>query len=342
MSQTWAKGHFRADRSAPPRPLRMLRPVPPATACPPLAALPGPIPQSAPKPGPRRRRPAWAALASSGLLHASAALALAIAAPFSGLGSAGEEGQALHSLPPPPAMTVEIVSQADLLPATPPHAPVLDLQALAPAMAADPAPSLTSPSQPAPPADGLPPRIASLDPEPAPVGDLPPPAPVEKAPVTPKPEAGPVPAPKTKEPAKKPAGKPAKAPAAPAPAPPAAKASGTGKGTSAGQGGSAGAGLSKSEIADLKATWGAKVQARVERRQTYPSEGGGASGTVKLQLTVAPSGALLGVTVTASSGSAALDRAAVRAVQGAAPFPKAPKGLTEPGYRMALRLRFNG
>lgn len=340
MSQTWAKGHFRADRSAPPRPLRGLHPVPPATACPPLAALPGPIAASAPQPGPRRRSAPWAALASSGLLHASAALALAIAAPFSGLGSAGEEGQALHSLPPPPAMTVEIVSQADLLPATPPPAPVLDLQPMTTPLVEEPAATFAAASPLAPPADSLPPRMASLDPESAPVGDLPPPAPVVKAPVTPKPKADP--APKAKEPAKTPAGKLAKAPATPAPAPPAAKASGTGKGETAGQGGSAGAGLSKSEIADLKAAWGAKVQARVERRQTYPAEGGGASGMVKLQLTVAPSGALLGVTVTASSGSAALDRAALRAVQGAAPFPKAPRGLTEPGYRMALRLRFNG
>lgn len=340
MSQTWAKGHFRADRSAPPPPLRALRLDPPTAPPPPLAVLPGPPTGAAAKISARRHRAPWAALASSGLLHASAALALAIAAPFSGLGSAGEDGRSLQSLPVPPAMTVEILTQADLLPATPPPAPVLDLQPLTTPLVEEPATTFAAAALTARPGDSLPPRMASLDPESAPVGDLPPPAPVVKTPAKPKPEAKP--APQVAKPAKKTGEKAAKAAAEPAPAPPAAKAAGTGKGGTAGQGGSAGAGLSKAEIADLKAAWGAKVQARVERRQSYPAEGGGASGIVKLQLTVAPSGALLAVSVTASSGFAALDRAALRAVQGAAPFPKAPKGLTEPDYRMALRLRFNG
>ena len=161
-----------------------------------------------------------------------------------------------------------------------------------------------------------------------------PPAPVvtetapqpEPAPaVTTKPEPEPEP-----EPAPKPSAKPKPTPT-PQPAQPAQIAEGSGnKGASGTNGTAQAATQSESETADLRAGWGADIRARIERRKSYPRDGDGAAGTVKLRLTVGTDGRLAAVQIVASSGSAALDAAAVKAVQRAGRFPKAPRGL-EPG-----------
>jgi protein TonB len=43
-----------------------------------------------------------------------------------------------------------------------------------------------------------------------------------------------------------------------------------------------------------------------------------------------------------SSGAAALDAAALKAVKAAAPYPRAPKGLTEASYSFTLPITFKG
>lgn len=320
----------RAFRPAAPRPLGAARAGLPPPAVPfPAPGLALPAPQ-APAAGPAR----WGAVVVSGLLHAGAALALALASPFAGGDAAGEAGQDSASLPEPPALMVEILTPADLVSDQPPPPPPTDLSALTPAAPAPPA------DLPAPPPEALPdlpkpaPQLALLSSDTEPAAETAPPPPKPK----PKAEAKP---PAPEKPAKPPVQK-AKPPAAPAPAPSGAKAAGSGGGTKSGIGGKAEAsGLSKSEVADLKAAWGAKIQAQLERRRTYPRDAGRAEGLVLLELTVAPSGALLAVRVIKSSGAAVLDRAAVKAAQSAGRFPKAPAQLTDPAYKLILQLKYD-
>lgn len=119
------------------------------------------------------------------------------------------------------------------------------------------------------------------------------------------------------------------------------KAAGSGGGVSEGKGGKAEAsGVSKAKAAELKASWGAKVRSRIERKKAYPKEAKGASGTVSVRLTVGRGGNLMGVSVAGSSGNSALDAAAVKAVKSAGKFPKAPKGLAEASYSFTLSISF--
>ncbi len=155
------------------------------------------------------------------------------------------------------------------------------------------------------------------------------------------------------DPAPRPKARP-EAPAKPTPAPaagtaekaapdgnvaPARNAAGEGGGAVAGNRGTAKT-LSKAAAADLKASWGATIRARVERRKSYPAAAEGATGKVTVRLTVRRDGALSGVTVAKSSGNAALDAAAVRAVKAAATFPAAPDGLTDARYSFTLPMSF--
>lgn len=119
------------------------------------------------------------------------------------------------------------------------------------------------------------------------------------------------------------------------------KAAGAGGGASAGEGGSAKAGtVSKAKAKSLKAEWGASIRSKIERRKTYPKAAKGASGTVTVRLTVSASGALKSVTVNSSSGNAALDAAAVKAVKAAGRFPAAPKGLADGSHGFTLPMTF--
>ena len=77
---------------------------------------------------------------------------------------------------------------------------------------------------------------------------------------------------------------------------------------------------------DLKAEWGAGIRARIERKKRYPA-GTVATGVVKLRLTVGVDGRVRALSILQPSGDAALDAAAVRAVQAAGRFAKAPKGV---------------
>lgn len=303
-------------------------------------------------------------MALSAGLHASAALALAATHVALGAGAAGDAGLDSLTLAAAPPMQVTLVTPADLLPATPPPA-----MAAPPAPLAPPAPDSapmppvlaeTAPVAPAAPTPPLPDRAeappqpdtppakatlplmaqapgAGLPPPPAKPKPAPKPQTVSRSPAEPDPDPQPQkPAPKAEKTASKEA---PKAPAKSAPAP-ASKAAGTGGGTTAGDSGAAkDAGPSKAEIADLKSAWGAKVRSRIEAQKSYPAGADGAAGTVKVRLTVSRKGKLIDVSVTASSGHAALDKAAVKAVR-SAKFPPAPKGLTDDSYSFTLPMRF--
>lgn len=119
------------------------------------------------------------------------------------------------------------------------------------------------------------------------------------------------------------------------------RAAGNGDGAHAGQAGAAKAAtLTQSQRRSLMAEWGAGIRARVERRKHAPAVARRARGTVTVALGVGRDGGLLSARISRSSGQAALDAAALSAVRRAAPFARAPAGLTKPAYSFTLPIRF--
>lgn len=241
---------------------------------------------------------------------------------------------------------VSLISEAQFLAMSAPQ-PVLTLAA-APALAT---PALAAPSTPVVPVAAPMPEPASLAsamPTALPAAEPPPPVPepmpepVAQKPAAPAPKAikpkAPAPVaeapPETKPETKtakaevpaKPVQKAAEPAAAPAPQPAAQSAAKSDPAASAG------------EAKALKADWGSKVRARINRKVALPADS--APGTVKVRLEIAASGALLAVGIAQSSGQAALDAAALKAVKSAAPFARAPKGLSEPSYSFSLPITF--
>ena len=241
---------------------------------------------------------------------------------------------------------VSLISEAQFLAMSAPQ-PMLAMAA-APALAT---PALAAPSTPVVPIAAQMPEPASLAfamPTALPAAEPPPPVPdpmpepVAQKPAAPAPkaikpkasapvaEAPPETKPETKtakaEVPAKPVQKAAEPAAAPAPQPAAQSAAKSDPAASAG------------EAKALKADWGSKVRARINRKVALPADS--APGTVKVRLEIAASGALLAVGIAQSSGQAALDAAAVKAVKSAAPFARAPKGLSEPSYSFSLPITF--
>jgi protein TonB len=241
---------------------------------------------------------------------------------------------------------VSLISEAQFLAMSAPQ-PVLTMAA-APALAT---PALAAPSTPVVPVAAPMPEPASLAsamPTALPAAEPPPPMPepmpepVAQKPAAPAPkaikpkvaapvaEAPPETKPETKtakaEVPAKPVQKAAEPAAAPAPQPAAQSAAKSDPAASAG------------EAKALKADWGSKVRARINRKVALPADS--APGTVKVRLEIAASGALLAVGIAQSSGQAALDAAALKAVKSAAPFARAPKGLSEPSYNFSLPITF--
>ncbi|MFS4580644.1 energy transducer TonB [Phaeobacter sp. C3_T13_0] len=106
------------------------------------------------------------------------------------------------------------------------------------------------------------------------------------------------------------------------------RAAGSGGGSQSGQASSAAASTAQAgQQAKLKTVWGAKIRSRVERRKRYPS-GTNGHGRVVVRITVARSGQLVSYRLAKSSGNAALDQAALKAVARARKFPAAPKKLS--------------
>ncbi|CAM8636114.1 TonB Periplasmic protein TonB, links inner and outer membranes [Paracoccaceae bacterium] len=231
---------------------------------------------------------------------------------------------------------VSLISEAQFLAMSAPQ-PVLTM-ATAPALAT---PALAAPMpEPASLASAIPTALPAAEP-PSPVPE-PMPEPVAQKPAAPAPKAikpkaaAPVAEaprqtkPETKtakaEVPAKPVHQAAEPAAAPAPQPAAQSAAKSDPAASAG------------EAKALKADWGSKVRARINRKVALPADS--APGTVKVRLEIAASGALLAVGIAQSSGQAALDAAALKAVKSAAPFARAPKGLSEPSYSFSLPITF--
>lgn len=97
--------------------------------------------------------------------------------------------------------------------------------------------------------------------------------------------------------------------------------------TPASQAAPAQAGPTAAQIQAMMSEWGGGIRGAIERRIRYP-RGTTASGQVSLRLTVSTSGQLAALALTGSSGDAALDRAAIAAVQSAR-LPAAPRGMPD-------------
>ncbi|MEL6681645.1 MAG: energy transducer TonB [Pseudomonadota bacterium] len=119
------------------------------------------------------------------------------------------------------------------------------------------------------------------------------------------------------------------------------RAAGSGGGRQAGQSGQAATStLSSGRAAELQAVWGAQIRSRIENRKRYPA-GARGSGQVVVSLSVSRDGQLLNANIRQSSGNAAFDQAALRAVSSAGRFPAAPSELQSTRYRFALTVSFS-
>lgn len=96
------------------------------------------------------------------------------------------------------------------------------------------------------------------------------------------------------------------------------------------------AGLNGAAVAD----WKSQIVMRIMGAKAYPSDAQGASGTSLVAFSVSRSGGIRGVRLARSSGSAALDRAAVETVRRANPVPAAPAGIN--GGAFTVPIRFSG
>ncbi|MFP1631026.1 TonB family protein [Zhengella sp. ZM62] len=97
-----------------------------------------------------------------------------------------------------------------------------------------------------------------------------------------------------------------------------------------------GAAPSRAQLRKAMASYGQRVNSHVARRKP---RGAGGRGTVGLSLRIARSGALLGASVSSSSGDPSLDKRALQAARGAAPYPRPPDEV--PGQSLALRIRLS-
>ncbi len=96
------------------------------------------------------------------------------------------------------------------------------------------------------------------------------------------------------------------------------------------------------EAVDALRAYLAGVRARIEGAKRYPrwARRRGIQGEVAVRFRIGRGGELLGAEVTRSSGMDVLDRAAVEAVEAAAPFPPVPEGAAEPPLPVEVRLAF--
>ena len=89
----------------------------------------------------------------------------------------------------------------------------------------------------------------------------------------------------------------------------------------------------------LRAAWGSAIYAQVRKNMRFP-RGIDQGGTARLALRIASNGKLTDLRLTRSSGNAALDKAAMRAVSQAGRFARAPEGLPGAEHAFSLSLTF--
>lgn len=86
-------------------------------------------------------------------------------------------------------------------------------------------------------------------------------------------------------------------------------------------------------------SWAAAIQGRIARHHSYPTNSR-AEGRVRVAMVILPDGRLDRVRVARTSGTPALDEAAIAAVRRAAPFPPAPDALTEKWFDVGQWITF--
>ncbi len=278
---------------------------------------------------------------------------LTLRASEAGIASSGEGGEALMSLQASTASIEQMVEAWEKPPETPsPRTPPKLAQ---PQVETPDVPQQATPDAPLAPAL---PRIAGLAlPRPETLPDAqatvppPPPQPPEPLQDTPEPEA--------EQPEiadirpqsrpERPRQQPRKTQTEQAPQKSRSSAASAAQ-VAAGQGGGQQAGLansqstatlSKGQRQSLVSQWGAQIRSRIERRKSYPRAARGASGSVKIRISVSSAGTLQGASIISSSGNAYIDEAALRAVRSAGRFPAAPRGLSKPVYSFAVPIAFN-
>lgn len=299
------------------------------------------------------------------LVFGAAAVALHLlafsAAPEGGAEPGGAGGEARVTLAAASPRMARMVAEWDRPPeaASPPAA-----AAPARAAAEPPPPGMTAPARPragiavperrsvaSPPGDARP--AAPDNPSPAPKTapakrEAAPPAAErsedggrETPPPAVAPEAAPSPLARPRPPGREAAEAPAAEPEAEtgeAEAPSAGqRAAGAGGAPSAGEG-TASEALPEGEAARLARVWGAEIRRAIIRRARAP-RGVRDGGEAVVAIAVTPAGELLDSRLHRGSDAPALDRAVLRAVQAAAPFPPAPEGLAAPSYRFLLPVR---
>jgi TonB family protein len=87
-------------------------------------------------------------------------------------------------------------------------------------------------------------------------------------------------------------------------------------------------------------SWRQALIAQIERNKRFPENAAGRSGVATIAFDLDAGGRLTGVRLVTSSGSRALDQAALDLIQRAQPFPAPPKGLAEGELRFVAPIRF--
>lgn len=233
-----------------------------------------------------------------------------VTAPSGATGAAGDSGQDRLTLTASSASMAALVRKWE----TPPQVAPAIVAPQPPTLDQTPPRATDSPAAPRPSQPGL--SLPQPDSATQPVLDT--------APATPQPPEPPKPPAQASAPSQK------------------QTAAGKGQTNAAGQSNAPQASLSAAQTRNLTAQWGAQILSRIERRKRYPTAARGRDGTVGLHLTVAADGRLQGVSIRQPSGNAALDRAAVQAVQRAGRFPAAPQGLSGANHSFNLSIRFDG
>lgn len=206
---------------------------------------------------------------------------------------------------------------------------------VAPSLVEAPAGDLP-PERAAPPTPALPQPVALAQ---LPLDSLAPPPPLPEPPVEPqlKPDPKPEPKPEPRVEPKAELVKQTKANTAKPPAPSQASTKSLAKSNAQGEATEA---ATAGRVKDLRATWGAAIRKKIERRKSYPRDAGKAAGTATVRLNVTRGGGLAAVSLARSSGNAALDEAALAVVRLAGGFPAAPAELTDPSYVFTLPINF--
>jgi protein TonB len=87
-----------------------------------------------------------------------------------------------------------------------------------------------------------------------------------------------------------------------------------------------------------RASWESELAAHIRRYATYSANGSRESGTVRVGVTIDRNGRLVSRRLAGSSGSSALDSAAMAVIARAQPYPRFPPGMTQAQIALTIPL----